>query len=66
MEIALKELLGGYNKANIDISSYASGIDDAVERARKMDTKPQGRWPQNPGTHVYKVIEAINALRTSG
>lgn len=59
----LRALLGGYKKARLDIESFRDSIDIATQRAKALDKNPKGRWPENPGTHVYKVIEAIRELK---
>lgn len=58
----IRKLLGSYNKSNIDIEQFRQGVADATVRAKSMDTLPTGRWPHNPGTHVYKVVEEIWTL----
>ncbi|MDD3926892.1 MAG: RloB family protein [bacterium] len=63
MEKELKSLLGGYNKSNINIDKFRHGIAAAVRRARDMDTQPEGRWPSNPGTHVYRVMMEIEGIK---
>ncbi len=60
----LRTLLGSYNKSKLDIDRYSNGIDDAVRRSKGMDKQPKGRWPDNPGTHVYNLVEAIRRLQT--
>jgi hypothetical protein len=63
MEKELRHLLGSYNKANIDIGKFNFCIKDAVKRAKKIDQQHGRRWPENPGTHVFQVVEAIWELR---
>ncbi len=62
MEKALKEILGSYNKANLNIDVFKKGITSAISRAKTLDKSPNNRWPSNPGTHVYKVVEEIFKL----
>jgi hypothetical protein len=31
----------------------------AVERARILDVRPEDRWPQQLGTHVYRLVERL-------
>lgn len=63
MEVALKNLLGCYNKSNINILKYINGITKAIERAETLDSfNPDVRWPENPGTHVYKVVKQIHQI----
>lgn len=64
VEIKLREILGSYNKSNINIKSFANGIDKAIERAKDLDTGNSSTWPNHPGTHVYKVVKEILKLKT--
>jgi hypothetical protein len=40
-------------------SRYEDHVDDAVRRAVALDARPADRWPNQLGTRVYRVIEAI-------
>ena len=62
LERELRGVLGSYNKANLVIARYAGKVDEAIRRSKDMDTQPDGRWPDNPGTHVYRLVEAIREL----
>ncbi len=62
----LRTAAGGYNRSNLDIACYRGNIDDALRRAESMDSQPSGRWPDNPGTHVYRLVEAIRSLEAGG
>jgi hypothetical protein len=42
-------------------ATYQGRVDEAIARARKLDTRPQDRWPNQVGTRVYRVIEEIRA-----
>ncbi len=64
MEQALRGLLGEYNKSNLKIEFYSDRVETAVENAIKIDTNPTG-WPGNPGTHVYRVVNAIREIMGS-
>ncbi|MBM9578897.1 RloB domain-containing protein [Leptospira sp. 201903070] len=61
IESMLKAKMGGsYNKSNLEIEHFKGSIIDAVGRSKELDKdKVSARWPGNPGTHVYKVIEEI-------
>ncbi|MCK4543298.1 MAG: RloB domain-containing protein [Spirochaetales bacterium] len=63
IEQALREQLGSYNKANLDIDLFEHGVDIAVIRAKHLNIGSDSRWPPNPGTHVYRVVEAIRELQ---
>lgn len=62
IENNLRQKLGSYNKSNLDIEKFRDFVDDAIVRAKKMDTESNNRWPQTPGTHVYKVVEEIKKI----
>lgn len=59
IENALRQMLGSYNKSRLDIDRYRDRISQAVNRARDLDINPDAKWPENPGTYVYRVVEAI-------
>ena len=59
MKDRLRALLGSYNESNLDVSKFKPYIDDAVRRAEGLDTDTDALWPAHPGTHVYKVINAL-------
>lgn len=58
-EKKLKQILGGYNGSNLDFSKYKPYIQDALNRARTLDTNSKDYWPQKLGTHVYKLVEIL-------
>ncbi|MDZ4556632.1 RloB family protein [Bacillus cereus] len=60
-EEKLKDYLGGYSKTNIPKDLYLDKVEDAIRRAKKLDQNsvPSMRWPENPGSHVYKLVENI-------
>ena len=60
MEKKLRNQLGSYNKNNLDIEKFKGKITQASKRAKESDKNPGFRWPGGTGTHVYKLIEAIN------
>jgi len=62
----LRSLLGSYNKSNLVVDQYEGKIGDAVQRGKDMDKQPKGRWPDKPGTHVYRLVEAIWELQRAG
>lgn len=55
----LKQRIGGYKKNKVDLEKFRPYIDIAVQRAKSLDTNDKELWPAFPGTHVYKVIEAL-------
>ena len=59
LEGELVKLLGSYNKANPDTSKFLPFVDDAVSRAKVLDTNPTARWTNKVGTRVYLLAESI-------
>jgi hypothetical protein len=59
----LKSTLGAVAAQNAAAGSgaprYEDHVDDAVRRAVALDARPADRWPNQLGTRVYRVIEAI-------
>ena len=55
----LSELMDGYNEANYDAAKLLPQIDVAIERAVRLDSKPEDRWPQSVGTKVYLLARSI-------
>lgn len=61
---AIIERLGrhvnGYNKAKIKLDYFTPDrIHNAVVRARVLEGERVSRWPNFPGTHVFKVAEKL-------
>ncbi|MFP4018896.1 MAG: RloB family protein [Bacteroidota bacterium] len=54
-----KLLPNGFNESNYDPGFLIKNISIAIERARKMDKKPQSRWPDYLGTRIYRLAEKI-------
>ena len=61
----LKELLSGYNHDRYRPEELRSGLADAIERARTLDVTPDTQSPQNPGSRVYRLMEALRAAITA-
>ena len=59
LEKELIELLGSYNKSNLDTKPFMDKVYFAIERARELDTSPSDRWPQGLGTRIYQLAEEI-------
>ncbi|XDD50937.1 RloB family protein [Leptospira sp. WS92.C1] len=64
IEILLRSKMGGsYNKSNLAIEHFKDSINEAVRRSKELDKNTaSARWPENPGTHVYKVVEEIQKI----
>ena len=60
LKARLKLELGSYNWTNLDLSHYTTeSIGQAIQRARTLHINQDERWPDFPGTHVYKVVERL-------
>jgi len=56
----LKCVLGEYSKRTIDCTRFPpEAARTAVERAKKLDVSPNDRWPQEMGSHVYRIVEKL-------
>jgi hypothetical protein len=54
----LKKHVGEYDKSRLNFAAYRDKIDDAVQRARKLD--PTGKaFTANPSTNVWRLVERI-------
>ncbi len=62
IESALRKTLGVYNKTRLNPEDYEGRIEAAIKRAEGMVMKPDSRWPENPGTHVHRLVLAIRQL----
>jgi RloB-like protein len=58
-QVRLRNVLGSYNKSNLDLALYKPKIQDAIDRARNLDLKSSAYWPSTLGSHVYKLVESI-------
>ncbi|SEH08670.1 RloB family protein [Candidatus Venteria ishoeyi] len=50
---------GSYNKSNLDCAFYADKIHQALQTAKNHDPDPQARWPNDVGTHVYRLVNRL-------
>ncbi len=59
----LKELLrkemGSYQESNYDAKTLIKNIDNAIKRAKLLETNHKNRWPQTLGTRVYLLAESV-------
>jgi hypothetical protein len=44
------------------MEKYRNHVTTAFKNAKNADPNPRDRRPMNVGTHVYKVVSAINKL----
>jgi hypothetical protein len=49
----------GYNKAKLNTDDFKPYIKQAVQNAKQLDNNPNARWPNQVGTHVYKIVEQL-------
>lgn len=55
----LRQHIGSYNKANLNIEDYRPYVTDAINRAESLHANANERWPSSIGSHVYKVVKGI-------
>lgn len=56
----LRPHVGGYNKAKVRLEAYTlDRTREAVARAKALERERDTRWPDFPGTHVFKVVERL-------
>jgi hypothetical protein len=48
-----------YNKAKLNIDNFKPYVKQALENAKQLDNNPSTRWPNQVGTHVYKVVDQL-------
>lgn len=49
----------GYNKAKLNTDDFKPYVKQALKNAKQLDNNPKNRWPNQIGTHVYKVVEQL-------
>lgn len=59
LERHIRKQLGSFQKSNYEARRLLMNIEAAVKKAKILDDIPSHRWPQKPGTHVYKLVESI-------
>ena len=59
VSLELLNLLGSYNKANLDMIYFAPRAQAAILNGRAVDQNPELRWPNRPGSRVYLLAEKI-------
>ena len=64
VERHLKDVLGKYNKTRLDISRFdRKNAAIAAGRAEVLDKSSADRWPQQTGTHVYRLVKNLGDKR---
>ena len=51
--------MGSYSESKYDATKLLPKIEEAIERARNLDSNPNDRWPQSVGTRVYQLVNSI-------
>jgi RloB-like protein len=60
LETELSNLLNGYNKSKYQVEKLFILVQDAIQRAKILDTNPTERWIEDKlGTRVYRLVENI-------
>lgn len=59
LEQEIITLVGRYNKSNLQTDDFLPHVEQASLRAEQLDIQPQDRWPQQLGTHVYRLVRSI-------
>jgi hypothetical protein len=48
-----------YEKGAYDASALIESANNAIERAKKIDTHPHLPWPKSQCTRVYRLVEKL-------
>ncbi|MEX2381592.1 MAG: RloB family protein [Opitutales bacterium] len=56
---ALESRLGAYSKDCYDLDTICRGVEDAIRRAKGLDSAPAASWPREQGTWVYRLMEEV-------
>ncbi|SFD54171.1 RloB-like protein [Chitinophaga sp. CF118] len=59
VEMELLHLLGSFNKSNINTNHFLPHLNLAIQRAEEQDNNAGERWPNQLGSHVYKLIRKL-------
>lgn len=55
----IRRICGSYNKSKLNTKNFLPNMENAIDRAKKLDIEPDHRWPNTIGTRVYKLAEKI-------
>lgn len=58
VDFKIEEVLGFYNKSNPRPELFIPTLENAIRQAKNLD-KSDEDYPQNLGSHVYKVAEKL-------
>ena len=59
LDAEILNILGSYNKSNIDTSKFLPFVKKAIVQSRLLDVNATDRWPNYLGTRVYILVENI-------
>ncbi len=59
LERELSNLLGSFNKSNLDTTPFLPHVNKAIDRATKLDINNKHRWPVGLGSRVYLLVGRI-------
>ncbi|MBR1402008.1 MAG: RloB domain-containing protein [Prevotella sp.] len=59
LKVRLRQKMGSYHESAYDASTLIKHVDEAIARAKALDTNPADRWPQTLGTRVYLLAESV-------
>jgi hypothetical protein len=59
VDYELLQMLGKYNKSNIDIDAFLPYVKFAITQAQNLNSSSQDRWPQTLGSDVYRLAQSI-------
>ena len=59
LKVRLRQEMGTYHESAYDAQMLIAHVEDAIARAKALDTNPTDRWPQSLGTRVYLLAESV-------
>ena len=59
LERHLRKQLGKFRKGSYDAEILIGNAQRAIANAKALDSKPRDRWPQEPGSRVYRLVQSI-------
>lgn len=59
LKVRLRHEMDSYHESAYDAQMLIAHVEDAIARAKALDTNPTDRWPQTLGTRVYLLAESV-------
>ena len=59
LEQELLDLLGSYDKSNLNSTHFLPYVETAINNAHCADSDPDSRWLNHIGSRVYKLVQSI-------